>query len=134
MQKSTLGTSVTQFDTYPIDNMAHWTPKPWGGYEVLTTGPHYLTKRLIVNPGHGTSLQRHQHRSEYLVVVQGQCTIQIEKLTMVFGMAGQLLIERNTIHRISNGGSELLILIETQLGDHISEDDIVRIADQYGRA
>ncbi|MBE8221085.1 MAG: mannose-6-phosphate isomerase, partial [Alphaproteobacteria bacterium] len=37
-------------------------------------------------------------------------------------------------HRLTNIGDELLILIEVQCGDYLGEDDIVRLADDYGRS
>ena len=107
--------------------------KPWGYYEVLVQGEYYLTKRLTIKPGEKTSLQYHNHRAEYLVVVAGQSTIQIEKLKMIVGTGGQFLIERGTQHQIANDGEVDLVIIETQLGDVIDENDIVRINDPYGR-
>jgi mannose-1-phosphate guanylyltransferase len=37
-------------------------------------------------------------------------------------------------HRLANGGAEPLVMIETQCGDYLGEDDIVRFDDRYGRA
>ena len=42
-------------------------------------------------------------------------------------------IKRKDIHRIENDNEEPLVLIEVQLGDKISEEDIVRLEDTYGR-
>jgi mannose-6-phosphate isomerase len=36
-------------------------------------------------------------------------------------------------HRIANLHDEDLVLIEVQRGDYLGEDDIVRLADDYGR-
>jgi mannose-1-phosphate guanylyltransferase len=36
-------------------------------------------------------------------------------------------------HRLSNVGKDELILIEVQCGSYLGEDDIVRLADVYGR-
>ena len=36
-------------------------------------------------------------------------------------------------HRIANEQEDELILVEIQLGDYTGEDDIVRLADDYGR-
>lgn len=107
--------------------------KPWGQYEVLTQGAYYLVKRLTVRPGEGTSLQYHQHRAEHLVVVAGQSTVQIEKLKIMVGTGGQFLIERGTTHQIVNAGQVDLVIIETQIGDIVDEEDIVRVQDPYGR-
>jgi mannose-1-phosphate guanylyltransferase/mannose-6-phosphate isomerase len=37
-------------------------------------------------------------------------------------------------HRLENPGAEALELIEVQIGDYLGEDDILRLADDYGRA
>ena len=37
-------------------------------------------------------------------------------------------------HRLSNIGTDELVLIEVQCGGYLGEDDIVRLADTYGRA
>jgi mannose-1-phosphate guanylyltransferase len=37
-------------------------------------------------------------------------------------------------HRMKNTGKDSLVLIEVQLGDYLGEDDIVRLADDFGRA
>lgn len=39
--------------------------RPWGTYEVLDEGPNYKVKKIIVNPGHRTSLQYHEQRQEH---------------------------------------------------------------------
>ena len=38
------------------------------------------------------------------------------------------------IHRIENPGTDLLHVIEVQVGDYLGEDDIERLDDCYGRA
>jgi mannose-1-phosphate guanylyltransferase len=37
-------------------------------------------------------------------------------------------------HRLTNIGTNELVLIEVQCGAYLGEDDIVRLADTYGRA
>ena len=44
---------------------------PWGGYQTLEKGPGYQVKRLVVEPGHRFSLQKHRHRAEHWAVVAG---------------------------------------------------------------
>ena len=46
-------------------------PRPWGGYQTLEKGPGYQVKRLVVEPGHRFSLQKHRHRAEHWTVVAG---------------------------------------------------------------
>jgi hypothetical protein len=37
------------------------------------------------------------------------------------------------LHRIENIGNEILEFIETQVGDYLGEDDIIRYQDDFGR-
>ena len=37
------------------------------------------------------------------------------------------------VHRIGNTGDEKLVFIEVACGDDLSEDDIIRIQDDYNR-
>ncbi len=37
-------------------------------------------------------------------------------------------------HRLTDIGQDALVLIEVQCGSYLGEDDIVRLADTYGRA
>jgi mannose-6-phosphate isomerase-like protein (cupin superfamily) len=38
------------------------------------------------------------------------------------------------IHRMHNTGDTPLVFIEVQLGNHLNEDDIIRLEDDFGRA
>jgi mannose-6-phosphate isomerase-like protein (cupin superfamily) len=42
-------------------------------------------------------------------------------------------VDQGVPHRIANEGDELLVILETQLGDYTEEDDIVRLEDDYAR-
>lgn len=103
--------------------------RPWGGYEVLLRGDRYLVKVIEVNPFSRTSLQYHRHREEVWVVVSG--TLLNNGVSHDPGSVVHIGME--DIHRIENPSSEPLLLVEVQAGDVLSEDDIVRIEDDYGR-
>jgi mannose-1-phosphate guanylyltransferase/mannose-6-phosphate isomerase len=42
-------------------------------------------------------------------------------------------IPMKALHRIENIGSEILEFTETQIGNYLGEDDIVRYEDDFGR-
>ena len=42
-------------------------------------------------------------------------------------------IPKETKHRLENKGTTDLHIIESQIGDYLEEDDIVRFDDVYGR-
>jgi mannose-1-phosphate guanylyltransferase len=45
--------------------------RPWGGFKVLEDTPAFKVKRIWVHPGQRLSYQKHFHRSEDWVVVEG---------------------------------------------------------------
>ncbi|MBS1181084.1 MAG: manC1 [Proteobacteria bacterium] len=108
--------------------------RPWGYIEALVSGPRFAVKYIVVDPGGVLSLQRHQHRAEHWVVVNGTATIEIE------GEAPRLLtinqsayVPLGARHRLSNLGKIPLELIEVQSGAYLGNDDIERIEDIYQR-
>ena len=44
-----------------------------------------------------------------------------------------VFIPKKTVHRIENIGDEILEFVETQIGDYLGEDDIIRYSDDYNR-
>ena len=38
-----------------------------------------------------------------------------------------------TLHRMENIGDEMVEFVETQIGEYLGEDDIVRYQDDFGR-
>ncbi len=50
-----------------------------------------------------------------------------------FAMGAVHTVPVGSIHRIVNTGEIDVVMIELQTGDTLSEDDIVRLEDQYGR-
>jgi len=45
--------------------------RPWGYFETIKTGEGFLVKKIWIHPNQRISLQRHWHRSENWVIVQG---------------------------------------------------------------
>ena len=107
--------------------------RPWGKFENILEEETYLVKKLTVNPHHKLSLQYHNNREEFWVVTSGKGKVTISDSEFLAEVGSRFYIEKKDIHRIENDSSEPLVLIEVQLGDAISEDDIVRLEDTYGR-
>ncbi len=108
--------------------------RPWGSYTVLEDGEDCKVKRLVVRPGGVLSLQRHQRRSEFWVVISGRARVRVGDDTED-RMAGQtVVIPAGALHRLENPGSEDVHIIEVQTGSYFGEDDIERLEDIYGRA
>jgi len=107
--------------------------RPWGSWHILDEGPGFKVKRIEVSPHHRLSLQTHARRSEHWIVARGTATCVLDSDTVEVRAGGFLDIPVGTPHRIANLQDDDLVLIEVQRGDYLEEDDIVRLADDYGR-
>jgi mannose-1-phosphate guanylyltransferase/mannose-6-phosphate isomerase len=107
--------------------------RPWGYYETIDVGDGFLVKHLQVNPQASLSLQYHEHRAEHWVVVAG--TAHVRRGDDEFDLMANesTYIPLGSQHRLSNVGDAPLHLVEVQTGESLSEDDIVRLDDTYGR-
>ena len=107
--------------------------RPWGSYTVLEEGERYKIKRLTVLPGKKLSLQMHYHRSEHWVVVRGTAKVTVGEKEILLRPGESTFIPAGVKHRLENPGKVLLEVIETQIGEYLGEDDIVRFDDEFGR-
>ncbi len=107
--------------------------RPWGEWQVLDLQSHVVVKRLLVYPGERLSLQRHQYRTERWIVTEGVATVRCDNNRMHLNVGESIMIPSGSIHRLSNQGTEPLALIEVQIGSYLSEEDIERFSDDYGR-
>jgi len=108
--------------------------RPWGYYDLLDSGNSFQVKRLLINPGAKISLQKHLHRAEHWVVVEGIATITIGDKIIELRINQSTFIPKGTIHRIENKQDTPLEIIEVQTGAYLGEDDIIRIKDDYDRS
>lgn len=107
--------------------------RPWGSFSTLITGKNYKVKQIIVKPGAGLSLQKHQHRAEHWVVVHGQASIVCGGEKKTLNENESTYIPIGTVHRLANKTEQNLEIIEVQTGEHLDENDIIRLDDHYGR-
>lgn len=102
----------------------------WGEYKVLdyvvhADGNNSLTKHLVLKPGMHISYQRHKRRSEIWTFVEGsgELTMNGVKKTVTRGDTAYILPEvSHAIKAITE-----LHIIEVQIGDELTEDDIERL-------
>ena len=118
-----------QVRSRPLEHMA----KPWGCFCTLEEGPGYKIKRLVIEPGHRLSLQKHRRRAEHWVVVSGTAWIVCGDRRLRLRERECAVIPRQAWHRIENRGRKTLVIIEVQHGAYLGEDDILRRQDDYGR-
>jgi mannose-1-phosphate guanylyltransferase/mannose-6-phosphate isomerase len=107
--------------------------RPWGWYDVLDEGVGFKVKRIHVNPKASLSLQRHQHRAEHWIVVEGTAEITHGTNTSLLTENQSAYIPAGEVHRLANPATLPLEIIEVQCGSYLGEDDIVRYSDSYGR-
>jgi len=112
----------------------NYEERPWGNYTVLLTEETCQVKKLVVNPGKRISLQSHEFRSEHWFIVSGQGTAELNGREIEVGPGDSIDVPIGSKHRISCSEGEPLVFIETQTGSSISENDIVRYDDDFGRA
>lgn len=110
------------------------TYRPWGFYESLITGDRFEVKRICVKPGGRLSLQKHFHRAEHWVVVNGTALVTRNEETVLLHENESIYVPLGAVHRLENPGKIPLSLIEVQSGPYLGEDDIVRFEDSYGRS
>ncbi|MGY8526781.1 mannose-1-phosphate guanylyltransferase/mannose-6-phosphate isomerase [Paracidovorax citrulli] len=107
--------------------------RPWGSYDSVDNGNRYQVKRISVKPGAKLSLQKHHHRAEHWVVVSGTAKVRRGDVEYLLTEDQSTYIPIGETHSLENPGRIPLELIEIQSGSYLGEDDIIRMADIYGR-
>ena len=107
--------------------------RPWGWYDSIDEAERFKVKRIQVKAGASLSLQKHHHRAEHWIVVNGTAEITCGDKVFLLSENQSTYIPLGEVHRLSNPGTIPLEIIEVQSGSYLNEDDIVRIEDLYGR-
>tara|TARA_Y100000992_G_scaffold166492_1_gene111887 strand:+ start:365 stop:736 length:372 start_codon:yes stop_codon:yes gene_type:complete len=105
--------------------------RPWGYYHLLVKTNEYLIKQIVILPKKSISLQKHKHRSEHWIVLNGEADIVIDNKIMLLKESESAFVPANKKHKITNNLSQPLIILETQLGKILSEEDIIRYDVDY---
>ena len=108
--------------------------RPWGDYESIDFADRFQVKRITVKPKERLSLQKHHHRAEHWIVVNGTALVTRGEEEFLLSENESTFIPIGTIHRLENPGKIPLELIEVQSGAYLGEDDIERFDDEYGRS
>jgi len=108
--------------------------RPWGEELWLTRegGTPSMVKVITVRPGEALSLQYHNKRSEFWVVISGDGEAEIGEERIPLHSGTTCFVPKEIKHRIF-GGNSPLIFVELAYGE-FDENDIVRLEDRYGRA
>lgn len=107
--------------------------RPWGEFEILYSDDNCVVKKITVYPGKQTSLQYHGYRTEDWVDIDGELTYLVGSNSYNVSNKRHIRVEKGQKHRIANFTKKSASLIEIWTGDKLSEDDIVRLQDDFGR-
>ncbi len=105
--------------------------KPWGYYDQYVFNRSCSVKILVVKSGQETSLHWHNLRSDMWIILDDGIKVQIGEEIHEARPGEEFFIPSETVHRIISSGKEARVL-EIAFG-YSSEDDIHRLADDYGR-
>ena len=114
-----------------LTNISGKTNRPWGYYHLLVKTNEYLIKQIFILPKRSISLQKHNHRSEHWIVLSGEADIIINSKKMILKESESAFVPAKDVHKITNSTLDPLIILETQIGKILSEEDIVRYDVDY---
>lgn len=107
--------------------------RPWGGYKILAQEKNFKSKKIWVEPHKRLSYQKHRFRSEHWLIIRGRAKVTLEGREYFLKPGEAIDIPQGAAHRIENIDQDLLEFVEVQRGDDFSEEDIIRLEDDYGR-
>lgn len=117
---------------YVVKQRPMYEKRIWGEYKVLDyckhdDGNNSLTKHLVIKAGEHISYQRHKHRTEIWTFTEGYGELIIDGTITPVKRGDSVSIIAGTKHAIKAGEDVELHIIEVQLGDELTEEDIERL-------
>jgi len=102
--------------------------KPWGREIWWAQTDKYVGKILEVKAGHSLSLQYHKQKLETMLFYKGTGRLLLGEEEMEIKPGKAVTIEPGTLHKvIADTDLQIFEVSTTEL------DDVVRVADEYGR-
>jgi mannose-6-phosphate isomerase-like protein (cupin superfamily) len=109
--------------------------KPWGYELIWALTDRYCGKLLFVRAGHALSLQYHDAKDESWYVQGGRARLEVgavdgdELLVREIASGDCFRFRPRTVHRVEALEDTVILEVSTP-----ELDDVVRLADDYGRA
>ena len=115
---------------YVADNRPMYERRGWGEYKVLDYKHHdneqnSLVKELVIASGEHISYQRHRHRTEVWTFTEGVGELILDDVVKEVHRGDVAVIPAGMKHAIK--GITELHIIEVQIGDELTEDDVERL-------
>jgi len=105
--------------------------RPWGSFKQFAYNEKCSVKIITVNLNQMLSSQAHKKRDELMVILDDGLKIELDDEILLPNPGDEVVINRNTKHRVSSLGKQARIL-EVSFG-FFDENDIERFEDIYGR-
>jgi len=105
--------------------------RPWGYFRQFCENTPATVKIIVVKPNERLSLQSHEKREEFWLVISGSGIAEVGDELRKIKIDDEIIIPLKTKHRLTAGASGIKIM-EISYGE-FSEDDITRYEDKYGR-
>jgi mannose-6-phosphate isomerase-like protein (cupin superfamily) len=107
--------------------------KPWGWELVWAESDRYAGKLLFVRAGQALSLQYHERKDESWYVQSGRAALELGRVgyeleEQEIGPGDTFHFAPGTVHRVRALDDTLIVEVSTP-----ELDDVVRLADDYGR-
>ena len=115
-----------------MDGSNNTVEKPWGSYTDIFRSDEVVFKKIVIGPGEEISYQRHQKRSEFWYVIEGEGIFRYNNTNWKAKPGFTVEIHKNDAHQMTNIGEEDMLIYEMQYGKCL-EEDIIRIEDKYER-
>ncbi len=129
-----VGGGKIQSSSKLVSNFSNYREiRPWGYFENLIEERNYKVKKLVIFPKEKLSLQVHNFRKENWYVVKGSGKVFINNKVFSCKKGSTFEILKKQKHSIENTAKSKLEIIEIQYGSKLSEEDIIRFRDKYGR-
>lgn len=106
--------------------------RPWGLFRRFPHESASSIKIITVAPGGRLSLQYHEGRAEFWVVLDQGLEVTVGRRVWEPAPNEEIYIPVGARHRVRNKGTAPARVMEIWLGPS-SESDIVRLEDHYGR-
>jgi mannose-6-phosphate isomerase-like protein (cupin superfamily) len=106
--------------------------RPWGKFRSFPHDQAGSIKIITVKPGEALSLQYHEKRSEFWIILDAGLEVTAGDRIWQPKADEELFIPRKIPHRVRCVGQKPARIMEIWIGKS-EESDIVRLEDEYGR-